>query len=251
MAENNKQIERDLSEKYAKLWPELAEADRRELAIFEKAVAENLQRFEGDPSVGNNRNLKHSKRGLRELTARLEATYLKKDDRFSDRSEALKWLKAKGYRIGKTKLYADSRKGLLRMQPDRAVLKKDVEQYAKTLANLGDPRDKTLDAHRLKMEAACRRLEKQNALLDFDLQEKKGKYILRNEAEMERAGLIITMEANFRNLLVGKASEFIEIVHGDQDRIAGLQFQFNESMDDMFRKMAKVEKFRVILKDDQ
>jgi hypothetical protein len=86
-------------------------------------------------------------------------------DRIMTRAEALRRLQAEGYKIGKSKLYLDCRAGLLRLQPDRSILKSDLDSYCQALKrpdSWGGSADR-----RAVLYAARRSLVKALRLLDL------------------------------------------------------------------------------------
>jgi len=242
--------EQGLQEKYAKIWNLLSASDRAELKIFEDAVRLNLKKFSDDPKAEHKRNLDASRRGLRELVQRLEAQYLKSDEVFPNRIEALHWLQSQGFSVKKTKLYADSARGLLRIQRDKSVLKKDVEKYAKTVTFLGSPKEIAHENQIEKLRLERERLKKQNELLSIEIEEKKGKYILRSEHGREQVGLIILLEAYMKNLFFSKVGDWIAVVDGNQKRLGDLEAEFKKDLDETFRTMARADYFTITLREN-
>lgn len=236
----------DLPEKYPELWDHLGESDRHELLVFETAVQETLAKFEASPVAQNKRDLDAARRGLQELVWRLEAQYLKHDEVFATRTEALKWLQAKGYAIRKTKLYSDARKGLLRLQKDKSVLKKDLEKYAKTLVFDGDPMEQAHLARKRKLELENARLEKKNEILELELQEKKKLYISRTDAELARAAVLSVYEAVMKNMVALSAGKWVKAVSGDARRVGDLIAQVLDDMAEASNRLADMSDFEVV-----
>jgi len=52
--------------------------------------------------------------------------------------EAVEYLQRRGYKVGKSKVYADAKRGMIRMQEDGTILARDIEAYARA-ANLHRP----------------------------------------------------------------------------------------------------------------
>ena len=94
---------------------------------------------------------------------------------FENRIEALRWLKEEGYVLQKSKLYGDVRKGLLKVQKDKTIHLDDLKRYAKMLKFAGPPSERVYEGQLKKLALERDRLEKQNALLDFELEQKKEK----------------------------------------------------------------------------
>ncbi len=85
---------------------------------------------------------------------------------FKSLHQVLQHLKDAGYKIGKSKLYEDAKKGAIRINPDSSVLETEVRAYAGTLGRMdGDIQDLN-DIH-------IRKAEKDVELRDIRIQREK------------------------------------------------------------------------------
>ena len=226
-----------------------ATATPSELTIVRNAVASTLKRYETEPTVANKKNLDAARAGLDEAVARMWAVYVPEDSRFKTLLEVVGYLKGKGYKIAKSKIYQDRKNNQIRVQADGSVLKRDADAYSKTLQLLGDPL-KGLEASQLKKsELEMARLEKQNQLLDYEIGVKEGLYVSRPEAEMAAASNITVIEANIKNMHVSHALGWIDLVGGDHNRVGDLIEAMENKLNEMFNQLAKTGQFHVVFEE--
>jgi hypothetical protein len=165
---------------------------------------------------------------------------------FENLLAVMKHLQAQGYKIKKSKLYSDRKKKLIRVQPDGSVFKKDADAYAKTLPMLGDPLVGLEAAQKEKLELETERLKVQTEAARLELDFKKGKLILKSDAELEISSHLTVIETSIRNMHSSEAGPIIELVGGDPKKIPLLAEFLGRKLDETFNRLAETDQFKVI-----
>lgn len=169
---------------------------------------------------------------------------------FKSLHQVLQHLKDAGYKIGKSKLYEDARKGAIRINPDNTVLETEVRAYAGTLARVdGDIQDLN-DIHNRKAakDVELTDIKIQRAQLELD--KELGKYIPRNDFEQELAARAMIFENGFRNLFATQAAEWIALVAGKPGKLPDFMRVLNQALDSQLSAYASTRTFHVLVLDE-
>jgi hypothetical protein len=238
-----------MSDKINQLLEMAGTEDAGELTILRNAVAGNLKAYEGEPTAAHKKNLDAAREALTESVERMWAKYVPEDSRFKNLMEVVGYLKGKGYKIGKSKIYKDRRDNQIRVQPDGSVLQRDADAYSKTLQLLGDPL-RGLEAAQQKIkELEAKRLQGQIDSLEYDLAIKRDRYVLREDAEMERAENAAAIFIGISNGIIGSARVLIETADGDPKRLQEFVEAVKLELNRAANSLAKLEtiEFKLIL----
>lgn len=222
----------------------LREVEDKDLEILIKAKKDAQERVEKDPSKANLEALEKASRMLAEKVG---------DDKelsFANRREALSHLRQHGYKISTGKLYQDCKAGMLRIQTDGSVLESDLNRYIKR-ASLVKPADikEKVEVSELEFKRRQKEIEKldeQIADLRLKREVAEGKYIPREDFEMELAARAAILEAGLRYMFQSKISEWVMVVSGDTGRISGLLELINRQLDTQLNEFASMKQFQVI-----
>jgi hypothetical protein len=134
-----------------------------------------------------------------------------------NRQKVLAWLKAQGYKIGKTKLYRDADDGLLILEPDGSVRQESVDRYIK-VAGLKQPAAQTVEASILADGKAAEEIKNyrlKNAKLEHELAVLHGKYVLKTEAESNEADIAALLDALPRHILMLNLPRYLGAIGAD------------------------------------
>jgi len=197
-----------------------------------------------DPNTGNLVSLEKATKMLADYSAG------EKEPSFENRKKALLFLQKEGYKIKKSKLYADCKKGLLKLQADGSVLESDIPIYIKR-GRLEKPEEIEAKADntkliRRKQERDIEKLEEQIADLKFKREVSAGKYMLKTDVEMEIAARAAALDAGLRHMYQSKIPDWVEIVAGDPQKTAILLESINQDLDDQLNEFANMSRFQVI-----
>jgi hypothetical protein len=228
-----------------------AESVKTDLGILITAKEEAKRNVMGDPSPAN---LAAFDKATKMLAENLEAD---KEPVFENRVEVLNHLKRKGYAVQKSKLYADSKKGLLKLQDDKTILESDVKAYVRRsglvkpsdLAAADPTKDDALILKRREME--IKKLEEQVAELEFKREVSQGLYILKTDFELEIAARIAVFDANLRHFFQSRISDWVSQAEGNLKKIPVLLESINQHLDEQFNEFASMKTFQVIIVENE
>lgn len=160
---------------------------------------------------------------------------------FSTRKECYNWMSENGYKISQAKFYEDSRTMLV-IQRDGSVKMKDLKNYLVTagVEQYSGSRKAVLTIEQIRAEKERKELEKLQLDIDtkqFKLDVEQGKYIPREEFELEMCARVAVMYTTFRRRFKERFSE--------EDR----EFAF-QVVDEVMNELARTDRFEVIFESN-
>lgn len=170
-----------------------------------------------------------------------------------DLAAVLAHLVAEGRKIGKSKLYNDMNRGLLRRQLDGTFALKDVKAYAIKLPMVAMPEKEATVVQEYagrKARAEAEKLEAQAEAERFRNQVRAGKYVPRDDVEVElavRAGVLAT---GLRTMFETSLLDFIHLVNGDPRSAQTLLAAFEQRLDAAINEYARPMEYEAELIDD-
>ena len=168
---------------------------------------------------------------------------------FKNTLEVLGHLKRAGFKIAKSKLYADAKVGLL---PAGPCTLEDVERYARRvrLKRLAEVAGGELDRlARERGEAEYRLLQKKYEKMEFELQKDKGQYLPRSEFEQELSARAAVLMHGLRHLAQSRAAELMEI--GKEKGAQAVADRLQAEIEDLLDDYANRETFQVIVMPEE
>ena len=170
--------------------------------------------------------------------------------------EATEYLQRRGYKVGKSKVYADAKRGLVRIQEDGTILAADVEAYARA-ANLQRPdldgpdpadveavqKEKTeLEKEELQLKVEKRR---------YELEKDQGKHVPREKLELalaSRAGVFYSgMQTEFN----GHGRDLVHAAGGSSEYVPDLVGMLMDILDKKMNEFSRMDRFLVIFESDE
>lgn len=233
-------------------------------AITEETEAEDLQALvaaktsareamAANPSADNIAAFRQAKKALAEfLRGEGEG-----DRVFRNRIEALEHLQSQGYAIEKSKLYADSKAGRLRLQPDKSVSLRDLERYVKAI-NLEKPAAKAAEdvspilAEKQRHEAGLAREMERERKRKNDLAD--GLLMPREQVHMELAGRAVAFEAGIKNAISMKLPGILEEVEAVADRTERSALavrRVHELVDEQLNEFSQIRSFLAVIQESE
>lgn len=170
-------------------------------------------------------------------------------DSFKNLVEVLKYLEKSGYKIKKTKLYADSKKGLIKVQHNNSVTMSDVKLYSGTLSKV-DNDGKVIDVVTNKAEKEVEKIEVQVEQLKFSLAKDKGKYIKKSKFDQELSARAAVLETGIKHMFQSNVSEWVALVTGDPLKANTLIDRMNLDYDSYINEYASKRSFQVLIKEE-
>jgi hypothetical protein len=172
------------------------------------------------------------------------------NESFKNLTEVLKYLKDSGYKIQKTKLYADKKKGLIKIQSDNSVNLSDVKLYAGTLNKVTDEGN-VIDVVTCKTEKEVQKLEIQVEQAQFNLDKDRGKFIEKKKFNQELSARAAVLETGIKHMFQSNISEWVASVCGDPLKANQLLERMNLEYNSYINEYASKHKFQVIVIENE
>lgn len=159
-------------------------------------------------------------------------------------------LKNAGFKVGKSKLYEDAKKGSIRTNPDGSVLETEVRAYAGTLARVeGDIQDLN-DVHNRKAAKDVELTEIKIERARFEFDRDKGLYIERALFEAELAARAAIFETGLKHYFSSKIQELVALVGGKPEKSPEFMQRINAAVDEELSRYATTKNFHVVFIGD-
>lgn len=159
-----------------------------------------------------------------------------------------------GRKLGKTKLFDDIKKGLLKKQGDGSFRIKDVERYAASLPMAATPdvlAEKASERQRRKEEEEIRRISAIADKEEFLLAVRKGQFIPREQVHLELAARAVTLSSGLKTTLEARGLDIIETVGGNPKKARDL-FAFLEGvLDETLNEYSRPLEFDVVFEQTE
>ena len=173
-----------MKDRFDQLLDVAAEQEQAELNILFNAKNKTAQAYNNEPTAAHEKNWAAAQRRLEKEVERLWEKYFREEPAFESRTAAAKYLADEGYRVKKSKVFADVQKGLLKVQAGGRVYKDDVDSYIlrsglEKVAKIDPKRIEQTTA--LKTEKEIEKLDLQVQNLDIEIKQKTGEWIPRDE----------------------------------------------------------------------
>lgn len=171
---------------------------------------------------------------------------------FTSTKEVLAHLQDRGLRVSKSKIYEDKSKGFLKAQADGSFTKRDVDKYAATLTSHALP-DKELAVAQeyasRKAKAEAEKLEEQAKAERFKNDVREGKFIPRDDVEVELAARAGVLATGLRTAFETQMLDFIYLVGGDPKKAANLLLAYERQLDMALNEYSRPIAYDVSLED--
>lgn len=173
----------------------------------------------------------------------------KEEEVFESRAEALKELKAQGYKVGKSKFYQDCGHGICKVEKDGSITTGSLNKYIKhpraNLKRLDKIREEEISKE--KTNAEIEKLRTQVEILKHDLAVKTSKYISREDFEMELCSRWVAHKTAIDYMIESRAAEWVLSAFGayNQEYARLLRECVQADFDDNFNQFARMEQFEV------
>ena len=168
---------------------------------------------------------------------------------------ALKRLKERGWKISRSKIFADASSGLLKRQSDGSILAADLDRYVveARLRLSSDAPNADSEMARLKIQqtkAEIREREARADMAEIERNKKLEQLISREDADMEMALAVTILKSSLRNFFGTTLPEIVHIANGDPKQQDALMDFLSGAMNDFFNGFARKREFHVQESDD-
>lgn len=233
-----------------------APQEAEELKVLYAAQGQCLSTYQANPTAQHKKDYDAAREGYRDRLSELWRRYLSREEYLKNRLEAVQWLRDQGYKVGKSKLYNDASSGKLKVCNDGSIRVSDLEDYARRqglepLEQATEPDEDTEDLQREKIKEELRKLQLQNERQEFERQKEMGKYIPRENLELELASRAGVLDSGLRTAIKTHARDWVHLVGGQADRVPDLVEAMLDVLDQKLNEYARMDRFEVIFEDEQ
>lgn len=203
-------------------------------------------------ALGLDHKLELKKSGKSLIIAKPETTKRESGDIvFENRLKVLEYLQKQGYKIAKSKLYSDTKNGYLRLQSNGSILLQDVEAYIKNLGlqrfNMDGPDPEEAELlNQQKQKKVIEKLEWENKKRKFEYEREIGRYIPREDLELELASRAGVLDSGLRTKIKTHARDWIRMAGGRADKVPEVIEDIFQVLDGQLNEFARMDRFQVI-----
>lgn len=168
----------------------------------------------------------------------------------ANRLDVFRFLASSGWALSRSTFYRHLDSGKLRKNNEGVYSKNAVKKYASTWAVRTSGQTITEEVEDLaaeKTRSEIKRINTIQARESFRLDIERGKYLKRDDLELQLAGRAVALEAGFDHLVYTRASEFIVMVGGDTSRADLLIAAMMEAKDEWLRSYVSTDGFEITI----
>lgn len=220
-----------------------------DLPTLLRAKEEAKRRMRDDPSP---QNVSVFEKASRLLEARMDKSNDTGAGDLRSVAAVLGHLQESGRKVRKSKLYQDVKSGLLARRADGAFRRADVDAYAQTLPLVAVPEkdsDRIKELAQRRQEATIRKIEEETERIRFRREVERGRYIPREDVELELAGRAVVLESGIRQAVEMHVLELVELVGGDPRRSQEFLERFETMLDGALNEYAATAEYEVTFTD--
>lgn len=168
--------------------------------------------------------------------------------KLKNRAEAARFLESLGYKVKKSKIYDDFKKGLLRINPDKTINETEVRAYAEQNLDRVKSDDGRLDRMTYQQKMQDLKISRLKAeKLQFDIDRERGRYLLRDEVLTQFAIKWSAIEAVVKHLVQTRAIDWIYAVGGDGKKRDLFVELVHAELDDLLNQLATIDDLKISL----
>jgi len=233
-----------------------SEQEKAELKTLYNAQIQCLKAYQKDPTAQRKRDWDAARQGYEERFSELWQRYMAREEYLKNRLEAVEWLRDQGYKVGKSKLYNDAKAGRLKVCNDGSIRVSDLEDYVarqglEPLEQATEPEEGAEDLQREKLKEQLRQLQLDNEKREFERQRLEGKYIPRQDLELELASRAGVLDTGLRSDIKTHARDWVHMVGGRAERVPDLVEAMLDVLDRRLNEYARMDRFEVIFSEEE
>ncbi|MDI6688195.1 MAG: hypothetical protein QME06_08270 [Desulfobacterales bacterium] len=172
---------------------------------------------------------------------------------FSNIFTVLNYLQDDGWKISRSGLYKHQAEGKIRPEPDGTYVLKNVIKYAKTWLKRRSTGKKLIENQEslqsTKLQKEIEKLDEEIKRNRHKREVEEGKYIPRDQFEMELASRVAVLDAGWAHLNQSKAADWIETVEGNPKKAGELIAALNQAKNGILNQYATTREFQVIIEE--
>lgn len=189
------------------------------------------------------------------MNDRMNAPENHTDERcFKNVAEVLGYLVAAGWKTSKSHIYRDWKDKLF-LKRDGVFLQKDIDKYAKAhLDRKATGKKDSEDAdllHRKKAILEIENLELEKERRRFAHDRDLGKYVPKEQMEIELAARAGILDAGLKHLIQSRAADWIRTAAGDMKTIGDLINVMTRDLDEHINSYAQARDYEIVIDGEE
>jgi hypothetical protein len=167
---------------------------------------------------------------------------------FKNLREVIAYLHGQGWKVSQSTLYKHQGEGKIKSEPDGTYVLKSILRYAKAYLTTREAKRKLDDEElqRKKTLAEINRIVELGKLARIKRMTEEGKYIIREQFELEVAARAAALEAALLFVVQSRVGNWIRIVAGDFHKTQDLINDVQEAVNDALNEFASEKEFHVL-----
>jgi len=228
------------------------EIRKRGILLFNGMVNSALE-YQSNPTEKSLRNWEMAQAAMKKFESQI--TGEENSDRFETVADVLEYLDGSGWKLKKTSLYRHQKEGKILPAADGSYRQRDVDKYAKAWLKQKSTgkriNEKTDELQRRKLEIELKNLEIDHNRKSFAYEKEQGKFIPREQLEIELATRAGILDAGLKHWVQSRAAEWIRTVDGDMKKTGDLINLMNRDLDEHINGYARPIEYQVVIEADQ
>lgn len=217
--------------------------------LLYNGVAQSLKSYREDPTQTRLKDWQASEEALNKFIRGIDGQVEERP--IGTIAAVLEYLKTEGWKTTKTSLYRHQSEGKFRPQKDGTYREKDIDKYAKTWLkqqSTGKKVSEQLD----ELQRKIRVQELQNQELEYErkkfLHERDlGKFIPREQLELELAARAGVLDAGLKHWIQSRAADWIRAANGDTKKVGDMINMMSGDLDEYINSYASTKEYQVII----
>ncbi|SEM82529.1 hypothetical protein SAMN04489760_1559 [Syntrophus gentianae] len=223
--------------------------DKITMKVLYNAVVTNLTAYNAQKTSARLKDWRQAESALLKSISELESKYFPKDRPLPNLLAVADWLKHHGWKVSKSKLYADAKTGKIFADSDGAYPVKSIEKYAghylRQKGALGKHDEALSSIAELKAKAEADKLRSQADMAAIKLKIAQGQYVEKEYFDRELAKRAAFFRNDLEIFCRSRSSEIIAFVEGDHNKAPDLIQYLLECVEDFFGRYAENREFSI------
>ena len=228
------------------------EIRKKGILLFNGVVNSAIE-YQKTPTATNLRNWETAQAAFEKFKLQIEGG--ENHDTFKDIAAVLEYLDTSGWKVTKTSLYRHQSEGKIMPATDGSYRQKDVDKYAKTWLKQKSTgkkiSERTDELQRKKLEIELKNLEIDHSRKAFAYEKDQGKYIPREQMEIELATRAGIFDAGLKHWIKSHVAQWIRLVDGDMQKVGLLLTQMSNDLNEHINSYASQIEYQVVIGADQ
>lgn len=235
---------------FKNLIKDLPTEQQKKAILLYNGHVETANKYRNESTAANLWDWKASENAFNEFMDSIKPSKNNDQPAFKNRAEVLEYLRGQEVKISRGKLYKDADTGKLRMESDGSILLMEVDKYIKSALKPFKKAGTAPDIEKLqteKLERENDKLDEQIKKLIWEREKETGKYILRDDFEMEIVARAAVFAVSLKQMVSIKALDWVSIVQGNHALVKDMTDAIIRDIESVLNDYATTDTFQVMI----